>query len=99
MNTKKILTVLLLSISFLGYSQYNYEIKLLSLKSLHPKVVLNDIAKKTEIYNKRYDDDMFYFSSKIRFTEERFNEIVISAGYSLEEFKLIANKEEEKELE
>ncbi len=94
MQNKTILTLAILLTSFIGYSQFNYSIKLSTLNGFHPKKVLNDISKKIDIYNKHYEQKAFYFESKVLLTEEQISKIISSEGYIIEEFKVISRKEE-----
>lgn len=93
MILRYLMTTTLLIIGSVCYSQYKYEIKLVSLNGLHPKEVLTDIAKHTEVYSKHYDDRVFFFESKVLYTEENFNEIAAATGYTIKEFKIMDKKE------
>lgn len=94
LSNKFLILFTALLISSIGYSQYNYEIKLASLNDEHPKMVLNDISNEIDIYKKYYRNGYFLFESKIKYTEEQLSKILSSRGFTIDEFKMTCKKEE-----
>ena len=81
------------------YSQYNYEIQIESFNDKQPKEVLDDISQYIEDYNRHIKDGVFFFESKVLYTEENFYEIAAATGYTIKEFEIISKSEDEQNIE
>lgn len=96
MNLKTfIIASFLIGLSFLSFSQHTYSFEVESLDNKDPKEVLNDFSQYIEEYNKHSEDGVFYFESKIVYTEENFKEIAAATGYEINSFKITSKKEDE----
>lgn len=90
-----LLASFLMGVSFLSYSQHIYSFEIESLDNKDPKEVLKDFSQYLEEYNKHSEDGVFYFESKIVYTEENFKEIAAATGYEINAFKITSKKEDE----
>lgn len=93
MNFKQILTAILLFIATVSYSQYNYEVKLVSLNGLHPKEVLSIISEKIDYSSRKLHKETFKFESRYNYTEEKIRKIIGEFGFELESFTMTKNIE------
>lgn len=90
---KQILTAILLLIASVSYSQYNYEVKLVSLNGLHPKEVLTIISKKIDYSSRHLFKETFKFESRYNYSEEKLRKIIEESGFELDSFKVHKNIE------
>lgn len=95
---KLLLTIGILLISSLGYSQYNYKIELESLNNKEPKEVLDDISQHIEVCGNHFENGVFFFKSKTLYTESNFNEIASATGYTIKEFEIIPPNKSHREI-
>lgn len=94
MNYKLILTFGILLISSIGYSQYNYEVRLKSFNDLQPQEVFSIISKKLDYSSKQIVESRIRFESKYNYTEDKLRKIIEESGFELKSFKMSKNMEE-----
>ena len=97
-----LMTILFVGFSFFSISQHKYSLEVESFNGKQPTEVLDEITQYIVDYNKYFEDGIFFFESKILYTEENFREISAVTGYIIKEFKVLSDiKEEdfEKELD
>ena len=94
-----IIASFLIGASFSSFSQHIYSFEVESLNSKDPKEVLKDFSQHIEEYNKHSEDGVFYFESKIVYTEENFKEIASATGYVINAFNITSKKEDDQDNE
>ncbi|MEX1190910.1 MAG: hypothetical protein WED10_11750 [Brumimicrobium sp.] len=93
MKFKHLLVSLILLISTLGYSQYNYEVQLVSFNDMHPKEAFSIILKKLDYSSKQIIETRFRFESRYKYTEDKLRKIMEESGFELKSFTMTKNIE------
>ncbi|RYM35457.1 hypothetical protein ERX46_00255 [Brumimicrobium glaciale] len=94
-----VITSFFIGFSFLSFSQHKYAFEVESLNDKQPKEVFDDFSQHLEEYDKHIEDGVFFFESKIVYTEENFKEIAAATGYTIKEFKITSKREDEQNIE
>ena len=96
MNLKNfVITSFFLGVSFLSFSQHTYSFEVESLNDKDPKKVLEDFSQHIEEYDKHSKEGVFYFESKVIYTEENFKEVAAATGYTINGFKMTSKNEDQ----
>ena len=97
MKLKTLSLIFLFSVFFVisSYSQYKYEIQLESFNDRSPQKVLEEISDYIEDSIKEVKEEILFFQTKVRYTEDNFREIAATAGYSIKSFKIIPKNEDD----
>ncbi|HZH85736.1 MAG TPA: hypothetical protein VFD77_00370 [Brumimicrobium sp.] len=93
------ITFFFIVISFFTFSQHKYSFEVESLNNKAPQEVLEDFSQYLEDYNKEFVEGVFFFESKIVYTEENFKEVAAATGYTIKDFKITSRREAEQNIE